>query len=275
MFKAISRWGSQVRSSLSGGFLSNLFGSKSRKYGEFNEETEEIFSDALEELESDDDVDGRLAVAVEPKSPKTKTEATEDILKVSVHEPELASGDTQHSDTGGDISDAKDIAKETKDENIQSTPQTVDTHLVETCSVSSSHSSDSSQDLDKDKTDDNNEHNTENDADNEQHDEHDDTKQIVESPSKENGIPHSSSSASMFQKMHRRINSYTQRQYAKFDNTQEDENDNRIANCDADVDTYSVDHDDVDKIVISEKKTKKKKKVPLFSFLRGIFRRTK
>ena len=57
MWRAVERWGSQIKSGLNFDFLSRLFG-KSKSYAQF-ESTEDIFSDAKEELvesEEEDDV---------------------------------------------------------------------------------------------------------------------------------------------------------------------------------------------------------------------------
>lgn len=55
MWRAVERWGSQIKSGLNFDFLSRLFG-KQKTYTQF-ESTEDIFSDAKEELASDDEDD--------------------------------------------------------------------------------------------------------------------------------------------------------------------------------------------------------------------------
>ena len=56
MWRAVERWGSQIKSGLNFDFLSRLFG-RSKPYSQF-ESTEDIFSDAKEELlESDEEDD--------------------------------------------------------------------------------------------------------------------------------------------------------------------------------------------------------------------------
>lgn len=55
MWRAVERWGSQIKSGLSLNFLSRLFG-RPKTYEHF-ESTEDIFSDAKEELESDEEDD--------------------------------------------------------------------------------------------------------------------------------------------------------------------------------------------------------------------------
>ena len=53
MWRAVERWGSQIKSGLNFDFISRLFG-KSKSYAQF-ESTEDIFSDAKEELADSDE----------------------------------------------------------------------------------------------------------------------------------------------------------------------------------------------------------------------------
>ena len=55
MWRAVERWGSQIKSGLNFDFLSRLF-SRQKSYSQF-ESTEDIFSDAKEDLESSEDED--------------------------------------------------------------------------------------------------------------------------------------------------------------------------------------------------------------------------
>lgn len=274
MFKAISRWGSQVRSSLGIGFISNLFSSKSKKYGEFNDETEEIFSDAHEDIDTDNESeDDNTTVVIETLKPKTTFESENDgkdsnekhILDDSEEPDGIAETDDNPKETQDSVNA---IIQEVKDITTDAAVQSCDK-----CEQDSNVHGGESENSDSESSGSESVHNSEHDEDTH----HDDTTKIVKTSSKANGMPQSNSSASLFKKVHRRVNSYTQRQYAKFDNAQDDENDNRITADDSvDADEIQVVQEDVSKSVTdkkTEKKTKKKK-VPLFSFLRGIFRRT-
>lgn len=88
MFKAIGKWGSQVRSSINLQFFSNLFGSKSKKYDDLDNE-EEVFIDAQEDFseESDSEHD-----RVSPKTLESiKTEKSDH--KADTRDGEIDPGD--------------------------------------------------------------------------------------------------------------------------------------------------------------------------------------
>lgn len=280
MFKAISRWGSQVRSSIGIGFISNLFGSKSKqKYGEFNDETEEIFSDAHEELDTDHDSDNasvssnkQTEVVIETVAgPVTSTASLCD----TNGENKDRKSDVVNNGEALDTTFEDNIGVSSKDKDTSSTNgdcrDTADGNSLEVSGQENNSTGANVCDINTecDTSDDKKEHNSERESDSLKPDE------TAKSSSDQNGMTHSSSSSSVFQKVHRRINSYSQRQYAKFDNIQDDENDNKITvedHHDNDEKTSHSDHDDVDNLVTPKKKSKKKK-VPLFSYIRGLFRR--
>lgn len=114
------------------------------------------------------------------------------------------------------------------------------------------------------------------DDDDDHHINHKDTKQIVKESKQSNGLVHSASAA-VIHKVHRRMNSYSQRQYSKFDNAHDDENDNIIhietkASEDNVDSRVTGDNLEQENVIKTEKKTKRKKKVAFFQFFRGIFR---
>ena len=289
MFKAISRFGSQVRSTIGIGFISNLFGSKSKqKYGEFNDETEEIFSDAHEELDSDSEsMEEQTTVIVE--TPNTKLDIVPSNCDSINHNKESKPDEICVDTTNGEIvldtihKDSDDSSADDVD-NATEESTTVDVASHTTCDFFIEENKSSDVNICDIGTPDNTtEHNKE-----PTYDEHQtkDGSQLVKSSPKSNGMSTSSSSSSVFKKVHRRVSSYTQRQYAKFDNIQDDENDNKVSveveekTNDADenkTNNEQVEHDEIhdddDHLFTPEKKTKKKKKVPLFSYIRGFFRR--
>jgi len=226
MFKALSRFGSSVRSTLSVGFISNIFNrkSKSRKYGGINDETEEIFSDAREELESDDEISDdshKVVIESQLKLPSKLRPDSESTQTLNSGNDQLL--DLVTADVTADGTDGKDAKSQNDDSvfdfEVSFTSNTEDNEkAVEKKKLSETKT---------EKVDDNSSSDSEAeyvDTDDHHKIHHDDTEQIVQA-SQTNGMPKSNSSSSIFKKVHRRVNSYTQRQYAKFGTPQEEPED--------------------------------------------------
>ncbi|WAR19848.1 hypothetical protein MAR_001686 [Mya arenaria] len=263
MFKTLSRWGSQVRSTLSVGFISNIFskGGKGRKYGEINDETEEIFSDAHEELESDDEIideaTHRAVIEAQlnvPPLSSTGTESTDTLKSNSVDQTDGSLNNLLDDKQTNGAEGFDEIRQRPEDANvgdINLNDVTVGDKLnesedrvtedgektdAEVNEASKANGFTKGTAGESDSSSENSDHGDSDDDHHEVH--HDDTKKIVKS-SGQNGTP-KSSSKTMFQKVHRRVNSYTQRQYAKFDNGQDDENDRVISPVSDTADTKNV-----------------------------------
>lgn len=274
MFKAIGRWGSQVRSSFNFPFMTNVFGTKSKKYGDLDNE-EEIFIDALEEIENESDTEDNIIVM---RSEHHKSEHS--IPKTSVQEDENEHRvDDEQIPVSDYIADQSQLVAQ-----LESTPVTT-VEVEEICVLEKPESNDalsaSQTEADDEHCTSDNTHDTGSESedepdgvDDDHHINHKDTTQMVNSSKQNNGLV-KSSSAAMFQKVHRRMNSYTLRQYSKFDNAHDDENDN-VIHCDDECSYDNVDShvtDNVEQVheTKSEKKTKRKKKVAFFQFFRGFF----
>lgn len=275
MFKAIGRWGSSVRSSINVHIFANIFGSKSKKYGDLGNEDEEIFIDALETIDHDtdteEDVDDTHAEHIKSEIRDTKLDTTDGN---AAHE----SDDLNESNTTNDPFTTKaEIVKIIETETEVSTEmKEQNTEQTSSHEESEKRSSSDSEIGDTDDEKSENEHELNDDDDN--HVNHKDTKKMIVNSSKpNNGIVHSASSSSVMKKVHRRMNSYSQRQYAKFDNSQDDENDTVVHSADKSTKDNEEIHQVVDDNIQqsqafkTEKKTKKKK-VAFFNFFRGFFR---
>lgn len=265
MFKAIGRWGSQVRSSINLQFFSNIFGSKSKRYDDLGNEDEEVFIDAQEDISEESDTeDVHKHVKHEPRDPNT--DSKNDIAESGdVKTVETNDGSKEEIVTKADIV----VSPEVKEEVINDlTDAAVGPSNPEESKIENNES-----ETDKEASDAEHGGDTEDD---DHHINHKDTKQIVKNSKQSNGLVHSAS-ASMIQKVHRRMNSYSQRQYSKFDNAQDDENDNTIQyseDCSKDQVDSNMTGNPLEEanVIKNEKKTKRKKKVAFFQFFRGFFR---
>lgn len=270
MFKAIGKWGSQVRSSINLQFFSNLFGSKSKKYDDLDNE-EEVFIDAQEDISEESDSEHDKVTSMTLDSFNTEK---------SDHKADSKDGEIDH----GDVTDVKPVGRRKK-EIIAQADVVVDTGakdgdnppLSDTNLDLSSHRdvqivrSHSDSELVKHESEEECE-----DDDDDHHINHKDTKKIVKESKQSNGLVHSASAA-VIHKVHRRMNSYSQRQYSKFDNAHDDENDNiihidREAPEENDDSRVNSDYLEQENVIKTEKKTKRKKKVAFFQFFRGLFR---
>ena len=237
MFKAIGRWGANVKANLNLKFLTNLFGSKSKSYCEIDSDEEEIFSDAREELLDEEEDDDRTVTIESHESSvvfKRSVNGSATIVRSDLV-------NTDKSSQSDDSSDADDEGIGVENDDI-----------IET----------------KDKDDIFN------------HDEDHNQKEsakIIETDTKTtNGLIRNASS-SAFKKVHRRISSFSQRQYSKMDcdngegelQAEKDDNDNIDGSVGAmNGKLKSVKQKSKDK----DKKTQKRNKVPLFRFFRGLIR---
>ncbi|XP_045171926.2 DNA ligase 1-like isoform X2 [Mercenaria mercenaria] len=262
MFKAIGRWGSQVRSSINLRIFSNIFGSKSKKYGDLDNEDEEIFIDAQEEIVHESDTEEER---VPPQITEIKSESDDSKRDKVDGNLEVEHNDVKTLETQDIISEQittqVEVVERKETEEIFNTEQN-----ESNAEQPSSHKEAEKENTSCESSDDNSDTEQEDDDDDDHHINHKDTKQMMKNSKQNNGIAQSASSSSMIQKVHRRMNSYSQRQYAKFDNSQDDENDGEIHS------TGDSSHDKVDSHVVddnlesaqvikSEKKSKRKKKI--------------
>lgn len=262
MFKAIGRLGSTVRSSINLTIFTNIFGSKSKKYGDLGNEDEEVFIDAQETIDNETDtenVDDQNNGHVKSERGDTKLEKND--VKADLDETDLNNTPNDPFTTEVEIVEInKPVNEVTIEVNGQSTEKTSSHNKSE------GQSSDSSSEADTDGGKSDCEH-EENDDEDDHHENHKDTKKIIKDSKQNNGIVHSASSSSMMKKVHRRMNSYSQRQYAKFDNSQDDETDNVVQSTDESPKDNEDSHEGVDDnieqshVFKSEKKTKRKKKI--------------
>ncbi|KAH3845359.1 uncharacterized protein LOC127873043 [Dreissena polymorpha] len=279
MFKAIGRWSAQIRSN-GLELISTIFGKggKGRKYGGIDDETEEIFSDAKEELDSDDDLSSD-SHKVEIHIKQDKTHSSDNLSTLNVL-PSTVETDTQDKKSGADVTENKhggsehssnsDLSGDVTDSFADKAESVKIDNNVANIKVQIDEPNDEVGDIEADKSEaeevvQDHEHN--HTEDNHHEVDHSDTKKMLKS--KPGDIPKSSSSSSVFQKMHRRVNSYTQRQYAKFDNLQEDEHGHSVSsvleqastNGNNHVDNVisSIDHVDGDNSLLTSKSKKKRK----------------
>lgn len=273
MFKAIGRWGSQVRSSFNFPFITNMFGTKSKTYGDLDNE-EEIFIDAQEEIGNESDTEDNIIVT---RSEQHKSEHSVPNTSVQEEGNELKADDEQ-TPVSDYIADPSQVVAQieiapvtTVEENgvIEQSESNYALSASQTEAGDEHSNSDNTNDTGSEREDE-----PDDDDDDDYHVNHKDTKKMVNSSKQSNGLV-KSASAAMFQKVHRRMNSYTLRQYSKFDNARDDENDN-VIHCDDECSHDSVDNhvtDNLDQVheTKSEKKTKRKKKVAFFQFFRGFF----
>ncbi|KAL4238006.1 hypothetical protein ACF0H5_002717 [Mactra antiquata] len=277
MFKAIGRWGSQVKNTLNVHIFSNIFGSKSKRYGDLHNDEEEIFCDAQEEIFESENEDDHV--------PQTPVVTNGDIaVKADINLNNTIDVPPDNVDSKAEETEITTQAEVSSETNVESNEINKIEDLVTfdfTCNDDDAveakvDDNNTSKDDDKKSDSDNDSGDTSDDehhGDDDHHVNHSDKTKIMKNSKSSNGLVQSAS-ATVIQKVHRRMNSYSQRQYAKFDNAQDDENDNVIQNEEV------TSHDDVDNNVFdrydetdqkSDKKTKRKKKVAFFSFFRGFF----
>lgn len=242
MFKAFGRLGSHVRS-LNIPLISSLF-NKSRPYGGLDDDDTDNFFDAKEELDSD---------------------------------TESESGDSIREQDGATVACIEQISNRQSEHAFKELKVNSVSKDDETCTPQTEALTKSLEDrnIDSDQPDDGPDVDTEDDNTDEHN--HKDTKGIVRT-SKSSADLGRSASTSTFQRVHRRINSYTQRQYAKLDSGNVDldtsHNDHVTQTSGSDqTDDANVFHsiDDV-KNSGATKKPKRRKKVALLSYIRSFFR---
>lgn len=268
MFKAIGRWGAHVRSTLNIPFLSSIFGSKAKKYGDLDNDEEEIFVDAEEDIHHEDEhLDGKLTLRPNVSTDSASTK------EIRVTKSQDSIQDTGANEVVKDNCDTKDKSGITTEVEISicSNGREIDQCVTDSSSLAvPNETHQAANDQNESGSSSENDDDTGNNED-DHHVNHKDTKKMVKNSKSSNGIVQSASAAVL--KVHRRVNSYTQRQYAKFDNAQDDENDNIVQHEHVGEVSYEY-GDDIETVQTqkSEKKTKRRKKVAFFELFRGIFK---